>query len=186
MTNKSIPSGALKLAKEAKNTAGEYGIACSRNNEYDNSIGVARTRKDLFAAIDRLAALATQAAPSALVQEQHKTAGDAGAAAPVAPSEPVAVGVLRVTDWPTAPEWGFDPVDDLRTMTPGTYTIYAGSPPMGREREPLTEDKIMNCWEGCSDNAHAEVSIIGLARAIEAAHGITAASQVEPEEKHGQ
>lgn len=57
-----------RLVEEAKNTAGEYGIAKQRNNEFDNRIGVNRTRKDLFAAIDRLAALAhspTVASPAA-------------------------------------------------------------------------------------------------------------------------
>lgn len=37
----------------------------------------------------------------------------------------------------------------------------------------LSEDEIMECWEGCSDPAHPEVSIIALARAIERAHDIT-------------
>ena len=36
-----------------------------------------------------------------------------------------------------------------------------------RERFELSEDEIMECWEGCSDPAHPEVSIIALARAIE-------------------
>ena len=55
---------------------------------------------------------------------------------------------------------------DLPDDTP----LYAAVP----ASEPLSEQAIMECWEGCSDPSEAEVSIIALARAIERAHGIGA------------
>lgn len=67
-----------------------------------------------------------------------------------------------------AEECGFDSnVYPVRLAPPSEATLAKEEP-----RQPLTEEEIMACWEGCSDNAHAEVSIIGLARAIERAHCI--------------
>jgi hypothetical protein len=64
----------------------------------------------------------------------------------------------------------FDPSDWASTEFPITplYTT-----PPAAQREPLTEEQIMQTWEGIIKYAPGEVRLRDFARAIEAAHGIT-------------
>jgi hypothetical protein len=59
----------------------------------------------------------------------------------------------------------------------GAKTLYVRplytTPPAAAQREPLTEEEIMQTWEGVIKYAPGEVRLKDFARAIEAAHGIT-------------
>lgn len=52
-----------------------------------------------------------------------------------------------------------------------------------REAEPLTPDQANNVWRRWIAAGHVQCDWLSLLRLTEAAHGITAASQVEPEDK---
>jgi hypothetical protein len=53
--------------------------------------------------------------------------------------------------------------------------LVAARAQLSQARQPLTEDAIIDLWAGVSTGDDDEIKIIDLARAIEAAHGITAA-----------
>jgi hypothetical protein len=51
--------------------------------------------------------------------------------------------------------------------------LYTTPPAQPAQRQPLTEEEIMQTWEGVIKYAPGEVRLKDFARAIEAAHGIT-------------
>ncbi len=54
---------------------------------------------------------------------EEAAAALAGGAVPAPARAPV--GALRITNWPTGPEYAFDPVETIFTLPAGEYPLYA-------------------------------------------------------------
>jgi hypothetical protein len=177
----SLPSGVLKVAEECARLAEEFAEVYILARNVNAPICIA-ARSGLHAAIDRLAALASpppQATGALSDERMHQ----------LLVTQPVPRSIEgMIRGEPDAEDFGIPSEFATRAEN---YARWVATQSL-KVATPLTEHELRDIWTTCDrPNSNAlhwwgeENLILAFARAIEAAHGIAAASQVEPEEKHG-